>query len=75
MSQDIYQPSLEQGEDYQTRTYDINRLWYVAFLGGLVPTMILAARNAGWLRVDRKIINLVTGLGAAMLLVKLLQRE
>ncbi|MFS0774852.1 hypothetical protein ABC255_02270 [Neobacillus sp. 3P2-tot-E-2] len=49
---DLFQPSLKDGWD-QTKSYDINRFFLVAFLGGPIPMMVLGTRNAKWLNVPR----------------------
>lgn len=59
---ELFQPSLENGWK-ETKTYEINRLFLVAFFGGTIPTIILGTRNARWLNVPKKYINLLIVLG------------
>ncbi|MBT2659756.1 hypothetical protein [Bacillus sp. ISL-45] len=59
---ELLQPSLDQ-EWKKTKTYDINRLFLVAFFGGTIPTITLGTRNAKWLNVPDKTIHLLIGAG------------
>jgi hypothetical protein len=62
---DLLKPSIE--EDWsETKTYDINRLFLVAFFGGPIPLMILGTRNARWLNVRKMHINLLIILGVIL---------
>lgn len=49
---DLYRPSLKEGWN-QTKTYDINRLFFVAFFGGVIPMMVLGIRNSKWLKLPK----------------------
>lgn len=49
---DLFQPSLKDGWN-QTKSYDINRFFLVAFFGGPIPMMVLGTRNAKWLNVPK----------------------
>lgn len=70
MSDNLYQASLTQEDYKEIKTYQISRLVYVAFFGGVVPTIVLGTKNAHWLRIDKKIIALMIILGAVILLFK-----
>jgi hypothetical protein len=59
---ELLQPSLE--EDYrETKTFDLNRLLWVAIIGGPIPLMVLGTKNAMWLNVRKLHINLLIILG------------
>ncbi|MEH6906768.1 hypothetical protein [Neobacillus drentensis] len=58
----LLQPSIEK-DWRETKTYDIQRLLWVAFIGGPIPLMVLGTRNAKWLNVRRLHINLLIILG------------
>ncbi|ULT56654.1 hypothetical protein L1999_27080 [Neobacillus drentensis] len=59
---ELLQPSIEK-DWRETKTYDINRLLLVAFIGGPIPLMALGTRNAKWLNVRKLHINLLIILG------------
>ncbi|MDF2606801.1 MAG: hypothetical protein K0S34_996 [Bacillales bacterium] len=65
---ELFQPSLEEGWN-ETKTYDINRLFYVAFFGGTIPTIILGTRNAKWLNIPKNHINLLIFIGVLLTIV------
>jgi len=44
----------------------------VAFIGGIIPTVVLGTRNADWLRVEKKMTVLMIILGSVILFSKLL---
>lgn len=71
MSNDLLTPSLTREHYREIKTYDISKLFYVAFLGGMIPLIVLGCRNANWLQVDKKVIALMTMLGVAVLLTML----
>ena len=52
------------------QTYDIRKLFYVAFMGGVIPTVILGTINARWLKIDKKMVNLLIGLGLITLITE-----
>lgn len=70
LNANLLEPSLTNGWK-TTKTYDINRLFLVAFFGGLIPMMILATRNAKWLNVPKITINLLLGVGILFLFTQL----
>jgi len=63
-------PTLKIEGIIETKTYDISKLFYVAFFGGTIPTTILLARNAKWLRLSNKCIFLIYLVGTLILLSK-----
>lgn len=72
MTEDLFQPSLKQDNDRELKTYDISKLFYVAFFGGVVPTIALGTQNAKWLRIDKKLITLMIILGHLLLFSKVI---
>ena len=46
MQEDFYAPSLTSGEGKKTKSYDSNKLFFVAFFGGTIAVSILGIRNA-----------------------------
>jgi hypothetical protein len=55
-SSELFAPSLGKGWR-ETRSYEVDRLFLVAFFGGTIPMMILGTRNAKWLNVSKRVIN------------------
>lgn len=51
--QDLLQPSLKTDQAYKTRSYELSNFFYVAFFGGIIPTILLGTQNAKWLRVNK----------------------
>lgn len=72
MNEEIFKPSLNSEDGFGTSSYDISKLFYVAFFGGIVPTMVLGTMNARWLRIDKRVINFLLALGAAALIAKII---
>lgn len=70
MSNDLFEPSLTRENYREIKTYQISRLFYVAFFGGVIPAVVLGSRNAKWLRIDKKMIGLMMLLGVAILFSK-----
>lgn len=68
-SSDLFQPSLQDGWS-QTKSYDINRFFLVAFFGGPLPMMVLGVRNAKWLNVPRGNMNWLIAASVLVLLVQ-----
>lgn len=66
----LFEPVLQQGTA-PTQSYEINKLIYVAFLGGPLALAALGTRNALWLRVERKWVYLLAGIAVLMLAGKL----
>jgi hypothetical protein len=67
----LYESSLEQGWN-ETKTYDINKLFLVAFFGGVIPILALGIKNAKWLKVSLKWIYPLIAFGVILLLAKYL---
>lgn len=73
MQEELFSPSLsDESNNVKTKTYDLPRLFLVAFFGGIIPITILGARNAKWLNVDKKKINLLIGLGTILFISELI---
>ncbi len=72
MSEDLFQPSLTDENYTEKKTYNISKLFYVALFGGIIPTVVLATRNATWLGVDKKKIMLLGILGAVILISQMI---
>ena len=71
LEKELFQPSLK--EDWQTtESYDIRKLFYISFFGGVIPTLILGTRNAKWLKINSKIIYLLIFSGIIIYLGKIL---
>lgn len=68
MDQDLLNPSLDEESVQKLESYRLYRMWYVAFFGGVIGTMILATRNALWLKVSINKIKLLIALGILILI-------
>lgn len=68
-SESLYQPSLQQGWT-ETKSYDISRLFLVAFFGGAVPLMIMGGLNAKWLNVPKKSTYPLIAIGILLIIAK-----
>lgn len=71
MSENIYQPSLKSEDYNETASYDIAKLFYVAFFGGVIPTVVLGTKNARGLKLDKIITGLMIGIGVVILAAKI----
>lgn len=72
MSDELFQPSLKNQNYVGLKSYNISKLIYVAFFGGIIPTVALGTQNAKWLRIDKKFINLMIILGGLVLFSKVI---
>ena len=70
MEENLFKPTIQEGQFEATKSYDINKLFYVAFFGGILATIIVSTRNAKWLKITKQTINLLIGIGIGLLLVK-----
>lgn len=68
----LFQASLDKDKEIKMESYDLGKLFYVAFFGGLVPLIALGTKNAKWLGIDKKIINILIAVGSLMLLGKVI---
>ena len=72
MIDELFESSLKRDDYSELKTYDISKLFYVAFLGGIIPTIVLGTKNANWLRVDKKKIGFLVILGVIVLFFKVI---
>lgn len=72
MSSELFQPSLKNQNFEDIETYDIHKLFYVAFFGGIIPTSVLCSKNAKGLKLNRKIISFMVVLSILILLAKVI---
>ncbi|BBK76129.1 MULTISPECIES: hypothetical protein [Clostridium] len=70
MSDELFQPSLKNQNYEGLKSYNITKLFYVAFIGGIIPTIALGSKNAKWLGIDKKYINFMMILGGIILFIK-----
>lgn len=71
MKKEIFDETLiENGKD-NIEVYNLRKLFFVAFLGGIIPTVILGTRNAKKLRISKTIINILIVLAIIILIGKL----
>ncbi|MUK89204.1 hypothetical protein GMD78_12560 [Ornithinibacillus sp. L9] len=54
-----------------TKSFNIDNLFLVAFFGGVIPMVVLGAKNAKWLNISKKLIYMLIIFGAALLVTKL----
>lgn len=71
MDKDIFKPSLKEDGIRKTDTYDIRKLFYVAFFGGTIPITILGVRNSRWLGVKKGFVTAFYLIGALILVSKI----
>lgn len=71
LNRELLQPSLANGEIRVTKSYDIDRFFYLGFFGGVLPVMILGTRNAIWLRCSKKMIAMLLGISLLLCGLKL----
>lgn len=70
MVQDLLQASLKQEQNYKTKSYEIKNFFYVAFFGGILPTLVLGTQNAKWLRANKNGLNLLLACGILLIIGK-----
>lgn len=70
MDKDLFQASLNDEAEEGLQSYNISKLFYVAFFGGIIPTLALSTKNAKSLRLDRVFINLMIVLGIGVIIIK-----
>lgn len=71
MSEEIFKASLQEGQVNSTKSYEIRKLLYVAFFGGVIPTLVLALKNARWLKTGNKISKILMTTGILAILIKI----
>lgn len=72
MNDDLYIPSLTNGETRKTKSYHIGNLFFVAFFGGIIAVSILGVRNAKWLKLEKKYIQILAIISISLYIIKLL---
>lgn len=70
MNEELFKSSLDKENSRITRSYNITKLFYIAFFGGIVPTVVLGTINARWLNIKKSYINLMIALGIAIFIGK-----
>lgn len=68
----IYQPSLLNENEDRTRSYVVNNLFFVAFLGGIFAIVVLGMQNAKWLKLEKKYIRILMILSGLLIIGKLI---
>lgn len=68
----MLKPSLNEMEDANYKSYDISKLFYVSFFGGVIPLIILGTKNAKWLRLKKNNIYILASIGILMILLKVI---
>lgn len=69
---DLFKPTLTEDNTISMESYNIKSLFYVAFFGGVIPTIWLGTKNAKLLNIDKKKINLLIATGIIFLSIKML---
>jgi putative flippase GtrA len=67
LDQELLRPSLKEGGVKATKSYDLDKLIYVGFFGGILPVLALGTVNAVWLRADKKRTMLLLTAGLTVL--------
>lgn len=62
----LFQPSLQDGDVWIRKSFDVNKLVYVGFFGGVIPILVLGTLNAKWLRLDKRVTYSLLALGIAV---------
>lgn len=70
--ENIYQPSLISENEDRTRSYNVNNLFFVAFLGGIIAITALGIQNAKWLKLEKKYRRILTILSGLLITGKLI---
>lgn len=71
MEENIFKPTIEEGRFEPTKSYNIHNLFYVAFFGGILATIILSARNAKWLKISKESFNLLLVFGIGLFIIEI----
>ena len=65
----LFTPSLKE-DDEKISTYDINKFFYVAFFGGVIPLVGLATITAKKFKIEKRTIAFLAAAGILLLLAK-----
>ncbi len=71
MNNELLMPLLDRNKFTSLKSYNISRLFYVAFLGGIIPIIVLGCKNMTWLKIDRKIIVISRIVGTILLVAQI----
>ncbi|MEG0260837.1 MAG: hypothetical protein RR595_05095 [Lysinibacillus sp.] len=71
MQQNLYTPSLADGEVSKSKSFEVGQLFIVAILGGIIAIAVLGIRNAKWLHVEKKYIHILTAVSVVLYVCKL----
>lgn len=71
MENDLFRPTLTEENTEIIESYNIRNLFYVAFFGGIIPMTWLGTKNAKWLNINKKKINLLISIGILFLALKM----
>jgi len=65
-------PVIEVQDGNELKSFQVRYIFIIAFLFGLLPTLVLCIRNCLWLRVERKVIILMFVISILVLVSKFL---
>lgn len=68
MSENLFEKTLTSEDGNYLESYNIYKLLLVAFLGGMIPLIVLSLQNAKWLKMDKRIIWLIRIVGIVYLI-------
>lgn len=72
MQEDLYTPSLAEGNLKNTKSFEISSLFFVAFFGGIIAVAALGLQNAKWLHLEKKELRLLAIISIELFVIKLL---
>ena len=64
-----YQLPLDQSKR-ETKTYNIYQFFFIAFIGGVIPLMVMGTKNANWFNIPRKYSYSLIVIGTFLLVSK-----
>lgn len=59
MENDLYRPTLNAQNTHHTESYDVGKLFLVAFFGGTIAISALSVINARWLKISQTTVTLM----------------
>ncbi|ADL50861.1 hypothetical protein [Clostridium cellulovorans] len=71
MRKDLFNETLTEAGENKIEIYDLQKMFFVAFLGGIIPTAVLGIRDAKKLKLSKNIMILLSVLAAIILIGKL----
>lgn len=72
MNEELFRPSLSDEDNEDIESYNINQLYIVTFLGGVIPTIVLGTKNFQSLKLSKKLASLLFGAGLIVLFAKII---